>query len=395
MSKPSYDGVMIRWWGLCIVVACGGGDPSTDAATDPDVGMRDASADSAEDSEVDAADHDVGENDAGDDPCTVHESGSTDLTRSLAGWPDRDLDVHVPPTYDCTEPTPVVLFLHGGGGTKEGASRTACLGLTSTMPPDTSHPNCWSILADAEGFVVVYPNGTPNDEGNRGFNAGGGNGGYACVNEHSCSNDIDDVAYFSDLLDDLETVVNVDRARVFSTGISNGGAMSHRLACELSDRIAAVAAFGGQAQHALSDPDACAPSRPVPVMMVHGTDDRCWPYESETSPGESGALACGADSRLAASLPESEAFWAAHNGCTDVDTTPIADTAPADGSTATRRDHSGCTAGGAVAAYQVEGGGHTVPGGWQYLPIVLIGGTNRDFSGSMAAWEFFETHPMP
>ncbi len=107
--------------------------------------------------------------------------------------------------------------------------------------------------ADQAGFIAVYPNGT-GVEAHRCLNSG-------FMRFRTKDNPPpDDVAFTAKLLDDLATVVNVDPKRVYATGVSNGGMMCYRLAAELSDRIAAIAAVAG------ARPSTISPKRPVPVL---------------------------------------------------------------------------------------------------------------------------------
>jgi polyhydroxybutyrate depolymerase len=161
----------------------------------------------------------------------------------------RSYVVHVPPKHGATRATPVVLAFHGAG--MNGPMMATFSGL--------------SEKADAAGFVVVYPNGTGFGEAALFFNA------WADA-KPAGEGPADDVTYTAKVLDDLATVVNVDAKRVFATGMSNGGMMCHRLAAELPERIAAVAAVGGT----LAMPR-FAPKRPVPVMHIHGTADQIVP----------------------------------------------------------------------------------------------------------------------
>src|SRR5205823_9528672 len=136
-------------------------------------------------------------------------------------------------------PSPVVLALHSAA--MNGSMMARFTGL--------------SEKSDQAGFVVVYPNGTGTTSLFLYWDAGGVRGKVS-----------DDVGYVAKLLDDLATVVNVDPKRVFAAGMSNGAMMCYRLAAELSDRIAAIAAIAGTM--AIED---CRPRRPVPVIHFHGT----------------------------------------------------------------------------------------------------------------------------
>ena len=405
---------------LLIASACGdGGDeegaggmaadvgaPTADAAAAGGAATEDAAAAGGAATE-DAAAPDVGgaggAMDGGSPPapaiCAFHAAGAAAISgRAFGAWVDRGYDIHIPPGYDCTVPAAVVLNIHGGGGSAEGVVRATCEGGLA-LDPDLDSPHCLNHLADRENFVVASPNGTRIDARGRTYCAGGGANGYAFIAATACERNVDDVAYIGELLDDLQGIINVDRRRVFSTGLSNGGALSHRLACELSDRIAAIASVGGLNQHGASTPEACAPGRPVPVLMLHGTGDLCWPYEAQPpGSGMPAALGChGADVEggLVASGPQSEALWAANNGCGDATETVLPDVDPQDGSTITRIVYSGCDGNGDVEMYRIDGGGHTWPGGWQYRRPALIGPTNRDVVATAVVWAFFAAHPMP
>src|SRR3954468_5850274 len=153
----------------------------------------------------------------------------------------RSYSVHIPPSYDPGRPTPVVMVFHSA--MMNGNLMARFCGLNEK--------------ADRSGFVVVYANGTGSTPLFLYWDAGGVRGRVS-----------DDVGYVARLLDDLGMVVNVDPKRVFAAGMSNGAMMCYRLAAELSDRIAAIAAIAGTM--AIEE---CRPRRPVPVIHFHGTKD--------------------------------------------------------------------------------------------------------------------------
>jgi polyhydroxybutyrate depolymerase len=252
-------------------------------------------------------------------------------------WAARGYTVHLPPSYDRRRRHPVVIDIHGGGGNAKSARLQTC--------PDRNpgSPACLDRVADCEGFIVVYPDGTPESllaKNSRSFNAGGGADGYVCMSGHACAANLDDVRFFSDLLDSLERNYRVDPDRIYVTGLSNGAAMSHRLACELSDRIAAIASIAGGNQ--FSTTRQCLPARSVPVLEIHGTADRCFPYnggyESCTSLQPYG---------FRISVPDTVAGWVSRNGCRS---TPVVedwpDGDPGDGTTVTRMSYPDCSNGG-------------------------------------------------
>jgi len=277
------------------------------------------------------------------EPCVaVGESG----TCAVDGYPDRPYLAFVPTGYD-GGPVPVVVELHGGGGKADP---------TSTCPRgDVDDPLCLHGVGEAEGFVTVYPNGySPRSLlALRTWNAGGGVGGWNCSSGKSCENGIDDVAYLDAVLGDLSRRLNVDSSRVYVTGLSNGAAMSHRLACERSDVFAAIVAVAGSNQYSTGAD--CSPSRPVPVMQIHGTDDPCWTFDTS-------GRACLTSQDLKLGAVESAEVWARTNGCGSGTDGPIVDDQP-DRTAVQRRTWSRCDGGVEVVVLSVIGGGHTWPNG--------------------------------
>lgn len=283
--------------------------------------------------------------------------GPGDATRTLqVDGRDRSYIVHVPPGYDRKKLTPVVLNFHGAW-TNAGTQV-----LFSGM----------NRKADEAGFAVVYPNGTGFGDGALFFNA------WAKV--APAGRAVDDVKFVARLLDDLATVLNVDARRVYATGMSNGGMMCHRLAVELSDRIAAVAPVSGTLCM-----DNIKPARPVPVIHFHGTADTIVPFGGPKN----------AAARLLnfKSVDDTIKAWVKANGCPETpEVTELPDTA-GDGTTVTRKVYGPGRDGAEVVLYAVEGGGHTWPG--QNPVIHFLGKYTRNISANDLIWEFFRKHPMP
>jgi polyhydroxybutyrate depolymerase len=304
------------------------------------------------------------------------------LVCPVPGWTDRAFDLYVPSAWDGATPLPVVLAIHGGGGQRDAALRGTCPGA------DRDSPDCLHAVADAMGVAVVYPDGTstPVFKGTRTWNAGGGAGEFECVSGPACDGDVDDVAYFEDLLAELAATVPVDARRVYATGLSNGGAMSHRLACALPDRIAAIAPVGGGNQWA--ETGGACPGL-VPVLHIHGSEDLCWRYEAS-------AEKCGPlpNDGVHVGIPETMEGWRVRNGCA-ADTTEEAlpDTDPADGTTSVRIRWRGCAA--ATELVRIDGGGHTWPDGDPLLSEDIVGRTERDWNGNRLILEFFLAHAKP
>ena len=161
----------------------------------------------------------------------------------------RDYIVHIPGSYDNKVPIPLVLCFHGYGGTASGISYTN-----------------FNDVSDTANFIVVYPQGTLLKRKSH-WNVGG----------WTLDSKIDDVGFISSLLDSLSERYNINQSRIYSTGMSNGGYMSFLLACQLSDRIAAIASVTGSMTPQTYN--LCNPQRPIPVLQIHGTNDQKVPYK--------------------------------------------------------------------------------------------------------------------
>lgn len=264
----------------------------------------------------------------------------------------RSFLYRLPPGHSPDLHFPLVVALHGRGGQGDSAER---LGRVSE-------------LADREGFVVAYPDGVARSWNDlRGVTT-------------ASRRDVDDVGFIRDLIDWFVDNAGVDPRRVYVMGASNGGFMTLRLACELSDRIAAV----GVVIATMPDvgADRCAPARPVPIAFINGTED---PLVDDEGKSE--------DARGGPPLLSSEASrdrWATINGCdrgAPLETDRID---PADDHTYVERTaHTTCRGDASVVLYRVHGGGHTWPGGTQYLPVALIGRTSQDLDAGQELWGFF------
>ena len=172
-------------------------------------------------------------------------------------------------------PLPVVLVLHGGGGDPGNAERMS--GMTA--------------LAEKEGFIAVYPAGTGRFK-KRLLTWNAGN----CCGK-AMKEGVDDAAFLAALIKRLIAERKADRDRIYMTGMSNGGMMTHRFACERADLVAAIAPVAGQL-----NVETCAPSRPVPVLMIHGKADEHAPYAGGTGKKSF-------ESRVDRSVDESAAIW--------------------------------------------------------------------------------------
>jgi polyhydroxybutyrate depolymerase len=299
------------------------------------------------------------------------------LSCPVPGWTDRAFDIEIPPSWDRRSALPLVIVFHGGGGRRESAERVTC------PDGDLDSDGCLPATAAARGFVTVLPDGTGSRpfRNIRTWNGGGGVGDWQCTSGGACKADVDDMAYFDDLMQEVRRIVPI--GDIFATGLSNGGAVTHRLACERAEQISAIATFGGENQFAAAG-GLCDLS--VPVLAIHGTDDPCWAFET-------GAGAClQDDGKQKVGAMESTQEWAHRDGCglAPPVEAPLPDVDPDDGTTATRVRWDGCIAD--VALLRIDGGGHTWPGGWQYLDESEIGRVSHDVDGNQEILDFFDAH---
>lgn len=235
----------------------------------------------------------------------------------------------------------------------------------------------FNTVADADNFIVVYPDGI---EGH--WNDGRGMQLYRAQTEN-----IDDVGFISALIDALSKELNIDSKMIYVTGISNGGMMSHRLGCELSQQIAAIAPVASNIP--VDMVSIWAPSRPVSVLIVNGTED---PLERWNG-GD--VYFRGVSYGKVLSVAETVKFWVAKDQCPAPPlNTQLPDRDPSDGTTVRKEVYGGCKDGTEVLLYAIEGGGHTWPGGIQYLPVSVIGRTSREFNASELIWQFFKEHSL-
>jgi polyhydroxybutyrate depolymerase len=260
---------------------------------------------------------------------------------------EREYLLYVPRSYDRTRPTPLVISMHGG----------------AMWPAQQQEVSGWNEVAEAEGFIVVYPSGTSRRGPRRWVVDGGA--------EH-----LADVRFISDLIDTLEAAYNIDPTRIYADGFSNGGGMAFALSCTMPDRIAAV----GMVASAQFRPwSSCTDRRPVPMIAFHGTADTAVPYHG----GESWAAPTAMPD-----IPAWVATWARRNRCAP---TPVDEVVAPD---VVCRSYADCAGDASVVLYTLEGGGHTWPGGAP-LPEWFVGRTCRSVDATRLMWAFFREHPLP
>ena len=253
-------------------------------------------------------------------------------------------------------PRPVLFALHGGGGTGKGFVTHVDYRLDRA--------------AAAAGFAVVYPEGVK-----KAWNDGRGIGSKA-----------DDHGFLTALADRLIKEGVADPRGLYAAGISNGGFMAHALACRDAGRWAAIGAVVTSMGEAVAAD--CKPSRPVPVLMVNGTEDRLIPWDGREVKG----LIRSRGRKL--TVPETVAKWAALDGCTGEPTREDLPDAADDGTRWSLEARRNCKAGSEVLFYKVAGGGHTWPNAEVYLPRV-VGRTSRDVDFEPLLFSFLKRHRLP
>ena len=262
----------------------------------------------------------------------------------------RNYLVYVPESYNPNHPAPLVISIHG----------------FVEWPAHQQSLSGWNALADENGFIVVYPQGTgfplrwnsqPSEDDPEAMNR--------------------DVQFFSDLIDALSQSYNIDQSRIYANGMSNGGGMTYLLACELSDRIAAIGGVAGAYGYPW---ELCNPSRPMPVIGFHGKNDSIVPYNG-------GSTDSGNFEHVFPPVSEWASNWGKTNGC---DENP--ETIPPIGAVSGFR-YTNCDGEAEVIFYTVEDGGHTWPGG-EPLPEWIAGFTNQDISATELMWAFFSKYSL-
>lgn len=274
--------------------------------------------------------------------------------RIVTSGTEREYLLHVPESYDPAKPTPLVISLHAG----------------ATWPAHQMNLSRWNRLADANGFIVVYPSGTP-DVLNvvRTWRTWGATPGLER-----------DVRYIAELIDLLQSQYNIDPTRIYADGMSNGGGMAFVLSCALSERIAAV----GVVAPAQTLPSSwCTLKRPMPMIAFHGDADPVLPYEGGPlgDPFNPVKPVFGAARDFVANAAQ-------RNRCS---ANPVESTIATD---VTRLEYPDCAEDAAVVFYTLIGGGHSWPGG-KPMPEWRVGTTSNSIDATSEMWAFFSKHPLP
>jgi polyhydroxybutyrate depolymerase len=238
--------------------------------------------------------------------------------------------VHVPASYGSATVTPLLVALHGGGGNMDYQANDKYYGLISK--------------SEKEGFIVAFPNGYSKLKSGKfaTWNAGG-----CCGSARDGK--VDDAGFIRQMVNKLAGQLNIDRTRIFATGMSNGGMMSYRLACEMPDVFKAIASVAGT-----DNTTACNPRSPIAILHIHAKDD-----DHVLFGGGAGAGAFKDESKITnfTSVPDTVSKWVALNHCNPSPKRIL------DKPDAYCETYSRCQANAEVQLCVTANGGHSWPGG--------------------------------
>lgn len=274
---------------------------------------------------------------------------------------ERTYRVYLPKNFDKNNPTPMVLALHGGGGSGNRFEKDVSAGTLTNAAESRG-----VILVTPEGIDKRWNDGRPEIFGSESM--------------------YDDVGFISNIIDKMALNYGVDSNRVYVTGISNGGFMSVRLALELSNKIAAIAPVTAQITEAV---ESTVPEFPISIMIINGVDDPFVPYNGGP------IMIFNSDSNRGNILSTEESIqrFNSYNQCTNiVENNPIIDNFPNDGTSIEISKYNGCNQGTEVVLIKVNGGGHTWPDGAQYLPVSIVGRVSKEINASEMILDFFLSH---
>jgi polyhydroxybutyrate depolymerase len=264
----------------------------------------------------------------------------------------RKFVTYIPSVSNATDKLPVIISLHGRLGTGKGMMSFAD----------------FRSIAEREKIIIVCPDGIDKSW----------NDGRATPAEKKGVNDL---KFIDQLISYILNTYHADAKRVYVTGMSNGGFMTSRLACELNNRIAAVAVVGASMAKNMD----YKPSKPMPVMYIQGTKDPLVPFDG--GPIKSGAGEAYGHADVLK-------LWATTDHCDGKPViTNIADDAH-DGTSIIREEYSNSKSTMKVIGYTVTNGGHTWPGGSQYLPKFLIGPVSHNLNACNVIWDFFKGYRL-
>jgi polyhydroxybutyrate depolymerase len=275
--------------------------------------------------------------------CTLSSFAMSQVSSESFVWDGqtREYNLYIPSSYSVGDTVPLVFCLHGMGDTGPNFMNTG-----------------FNTVADTANFIAVYPTALID----RFFNATAWN----CGTGNNPT--VDDPGFFYALIDTINKNYPIDMNRIHATGFSLGGFMSNRMACEMSDKIASIASVSGTIGVNIT----CAPSRPVPMMHMHGTNDNTIAWDGTFNSFQVGQ---GVDTMIET--------WKTINNCPGTATQTALPDIASDGYTIDHFDYSPCDEGSEVELYKINGADHV----WMF--------TNNDVDSRVEIWRFFHRNPMP
>lgn len=286
-------------------------------------------------------------------PKNVKDFEGVELNNTLQfGGKERDYQIYLPKGYNSSKKYPLIFGLHGGGGRAEQFNKMSAS----------------NYFADQYQVVMVYPQGLKKH-----WNDG------RSIRDTS----VDDVGFLDKVFLEVVRKFSIDQTRVYSMGISNGGLMSYRLACERSTRFIAIASVVATLGENISKK--CKPSLPISVYMILGTDDPLVPYKGGQITGPFGGRKLG----NVLSARQSFLFWLKKNHCSSTLKKIFIDNIAEDETSIKREISSDCKGFSEVRMDTIENGGHTWPQGWQYFGEWIIGKTTQEINGTEEIFRFF------
>ncbi|MBE2227762.1 MAG: hypothetical protein IAE93_10480 [Ignavibacteria bacterium] len=287
---------------------------------------------------------------------TTYSAGDINSKLIIDGI-EREYILHLPKNYS-TEPLPLVMIFHGGGGTAE----------------QVMNHTKFNKLADKENFICVYPNAVDKNwnDGRIG---------------DKLPMDIDDIKFISTLLDTLNANYKINSKRIFSTGISNGGFFSFYLALKLSSRILAIAPVTANIPENLKDN--WKTDKPISVLLINGTKDPLVKFDG----GPVGFKDDETGRGVSLSTSWTVKILTENNSCMQGTKTEVIEDTEDDDCKAEKETYYKCADGTKVILVTIKGGGHTWPGASQYLPKIIVGNVCKDFNATEMIWEFFRSLP--
>ena len=277
---------------------------------------------------------------------------------------ERIFLVHLPKNHDPSRSYPLVIALHGGNGKAKRFNR--------------STNNRFNKLADEENFIVVYPQGIDkswNDHKDR--------NSFGIARKEN----VDDVGFINKMIDHLIIKYNVNPQQVFACGISNGGLMSATLAAKLPEKIQAIGMVSSNFSKVYLDDMISNSPAPFPIIIIHGTEDPIFPYEEGyiTVFKKNRGDVIGVEKSISYMLTLNGNFSEGIE--TDLTNNDLFDHCSTQKIVYPNLENPHLK----VELLKVFGGGHTWPGGHQYLPKKLIGRVTKDFNAADELWRFFKS----